>query len=98
MKGLRTFLWLVLGLVLVAFTAANWTTVEVRIWPGLIMDSKLPALVIGAFLCGLVPTALVLHATRWRLGRRIANLESTLGSSSMASAPSLSSDRTETQP
>ncbi|WP_226016696.1 DUF1049 domain-containing protein [Novosphingobium sp. FKTRR1] len=97
MKGLRTFLWLVLILALVAFTAANWNSVEVRIWPGLVMDAKLPGLVIGAFLGGLVPTALVLQATRWRLGRRIANLEATLGNSGTANSSSLPSDRTEPQ-
>lgn len=97
MKGLRTFLWVALVGVMIAFAATNWTVVEVRIWPGLVMDAKLPALVIGAFLGGLLPPALVLQATRWRLGRRIANLEATLGGSTPRATSSLSTDRTEPQ-
>jgi len=85
---LRTIFWVLVVAVLAAFTAANWQPVEVRIWEGLLLETRLPALVILAFLLGLVPTWLLYRATRWRLLRRIANLETQL---SVKVAPSLTS-------
>jgi len=85
---LRTIFWVVLISALAAFSAANWSPVEVRIWEGLLLETKLPALVIGAFLLGLVPMWFVYRANRWRLTRRIASLETSLNT---RTAPSLSS-------
>lgn len=85
---LRTIFWVVIVGVLAAFTVANWQTVEVRIWDGLLLETRLPVLVILAFLLGLVPTWLVYRATRWRLLRRIANLDAQLAA---RTAPSLTS-------
>ncbi len=84
MKVLRTISWLLVVIALAAFTVANWQPVEVRIWQGLVLDTKLPALVIAAFLMGLVPTWLVYRATRWRLAKRIATLEANLAIPSAA--------------
>jgi hypothetical protein len=89
---LRTIFWVLVIAVLAAFTAANWQPVEVRIWEGLLLETRLPALVIIAFLFGLVPTWLLYRATRWRLLRRIANLEASLGN---RAAPSLTSTSLE---
>ncbi|WP_225206869.1 DUF1049 domain-containing protein [Novosphingobium huizhouense] len=89
MKVLRSIIWVLAIAVLVAFTVANWVPVEVRIWQGLVLDTKLPALVIFAFLAGLVPTWLVYRATRWRLAKRIATLEANL------SAPTASLSSTQ---
>lgn len=86
MKLLRLILLLVLVAALAAFSAVNWQPVELHIWSGLVLDTKLPALVIGAFLLGLVPMWLIHRTTRWRLQRRITALES-----SLANSPSLSS-------
>ena len=46
-----------------------------RVWATLVLETKLPALVIGAFLLGLVPMWALYRTTRWRLKRRIAGLE-----------------------
>jgi len=78
MKALRTTVWVLVAIVLAAFSVANWQPVEVRIWQGLVLDTKLPALVITAFLLGLVPMWGVYRATRWRLQRRIKALEASL--------------------
>jgi uncharacterized membrane protein len=78
MQVVRTIFWVLLAVVLVLFAVNNWVPVEVRIWEGLLLESKLAALVIAAFLAGLVPTWILYRATRWRLGRRIATLESSL--------------------
>ena len=84
MKILRTLSWLLAIALLVAFTVANWQPVEVRIWEGLVLDTKLPALVVAAFLLGFVPTWLVYRASRWRLAKRIAALETSLATPSSA--------------
>ena len=52
MKALRTILMLVLVAAIAAFSASNWQPVELTVWQGLVLDTKLPALVIGAFLLG----------------------------------------------
>lgn len=92
MRMLRTIFWVLVIAALAGFTAANWQPVEVRIWDGLLLETKLPALVIAAFLLGLVPTWLLYRATRWRLLRRITNLEASL---TTRSAPSLSTTNLE---
>lgn len=84
MRALKTVFWLLVVAGLVGFTVANWQPVGIHIWPGLIWETKLPALVIGALLIGLVPTWLVHRTTRWRLSRRIATLESTLAAQAVA--------------
>ena len=91
MKLFRTILLLVLVAALAAFAAVNWQPVELHIWQGLVLDTKLPALVIGAFLLGLLPMWLVHRTTRWRLSRRITALES-----SLANTASLSSTQLDT--
>lgn len=78
MQIIRTIVWIVIAVALALFSLANWQTVEVRIWEGLVLETKLPALVIVAFLLGLLPTWLLHKVTRWRMGRRISSLESTI--------------------
>ncbi len=89
MKLLRMILLLVLVAALAAFAAVNWQPVELQIWQGLVLDTKLPALVIGAFLLGLVPMWLVHRTTRWRLLRRITSLESSLANTASLSSTQL---------
>lgn len=78
MQVMRTIFWVLLAVVLVLFAVNNWVPVEVHIWEGLLLETKLAALVIIAFLIGLLPTWMLYRATRWRLNRRIAALETTL--------------------
>ncbi|KPF92063.1 hypothetical protein IP81_08520 [Novosphingobium sp. AAP83] len=89
---LRTIFWVMVIAALAAFSAANWVPVEVRIWEGLLLETRLPALVIAAFLLGLVPMWMLYRATRWRMARRITSLETSLNT---RSAPSLSSTNLE---
>jgi uncharacterized membrane protein len=78
MRILRTIVWVVLAIALLLFSINNWTTVQVKIWEGLLLETKLPALVIISFLLGLVPMWLAYKAGRWRLHRRINALENTV--------------------
>ena len=75
MQILRTIAWALLLAGLVAFSVANWTDVTVRIWPGILVDTKVPAIVIISFLIGFVPMWLYLRASKWQARRRIQSLE-----------------------
>ena len=79
MQIVRTILWVLLAVVLVLFAINNWQTVEVRIWNSLILETRLAALTIAAFLLGLVPMWLLHRTVRWRLNRRLATLEASVG-------------------
>ena len=59
MKYVRMVVWMLVLVALVAFSVANWRPVEVKIWDGLILETKIPALVVVSFLLGLVPMWLV---------------------------------------
>jgi len=78
MQIIRTIFWVLIAVALVLFAVNNWVPVSVIVWSDLVLDTKLAALVISAFLLGLVPTWLYHRAMRWRLSRRIASLETSL--------------------
>ena len=86
MKIVRTIVWVLLLVGLLIFSINNWNPVEVKIWEGLVLETKIPALVVIAFLIGLVPMWLLHRASRWNYDRRIASLESAARASAMAPA------------
>jgi len=71
----RTIIWVLLTAVLVVFSMANWIPVTVTIWPGQVLDTKLPVLILVSFLIGFLPTWLALRAARWSLKRRLDHSE-----------------------
>ena len=75
MRMIRTIVWVVLVIAFLLFSLNNWAPVTVKIWEGLLWETKLPALVLLAFLLGWLPTWLVHLAGKWRLKRRISALE-----------------------
>lgn len=79
MKIVRTILWVLLLVALLLFSIANWApVVTVRIWEGLVVDTKIPAIVVVSFLIGFVPMWLYHSAQRWQAGRKIQTLENAL--------------------
>jgi uncharacterized integral membrane protein len=78
MQFLRTLFWVVVAAIAVIFAANNWTSVEVNMWGGIVVDAKLPILMLIAFLIGVVPSFLIYQATRWRLRRRLESAERSL--------------------
>ena len=86
MQIVRTIVWVVILAALLIFTAFNWNPVEVQIWTNIVLETKIPALVIVAFLLGLVPMWLIHRGTKWRLKRRIAGLESAARANATAAA------------
>ena len=86
MKIVRTIVWVLLLVALLIFSVNNWNPVEVKIWEGLVLETKIPALVVIAFLIGLVPMWLLHRASRWNNERRIASLENAARAAAMAPA------------
>lgn len=87
MQIIRTLVWVLILVILLVFTAFNWRPVEVTIWTNTVLETKIPALAITAFLLGLVPMWLIHRGTKWRLERRIAALESAARVGSRSRAP-----------
>lgn len=68
---LRTIIWVLLTAILVIFSMANWEVVTVTIWPGWEAETKLPVIILAAFLIGSVPLWIALRTTRWSMKRRL---------------------------
>lgn len=111
MQLLRTIFWVVVAVALALFTKANWEAaapvvpgrVAVKLWGDAIMETRLPVLILSAFLLGLVPTWAWASAVKWRLRRRLASTERALESvtaplSQPEPAPALSSAPLSEQP
>jgi len=76
MQIVRTIIWVLLLVALLLFSITNWDpTVTVRIWQGIVVDTKIPAIVIVSFLIGFVPMWLFYRAARWQSRRKIQSLE-----------------------
>lgn len=95
MQIVRTVLWVLLIVALVVFSMFNWNPVEVTIWDNLILETKVPALVIVSFLLGMIPTWLVHRGTKWRLSRRIKTLENAVKATAVTPDTTLPPSMTE---
>lgn len=84
MQIVRTIFWVLLLVLLLAFSFFNWKPVEVQIWDNLVLETKVPALVIVSFLIGLVPMWLIHRGMKWRLHRRITALETAARNNAVA--------------
>jgi lipopolysaccharide assembly protein A len=87
MRFLKTLIWVTIIVGLVVFAVNNWQPVSVSLWGGLRLDTKLPALVIAAFLLGFAPLYLLHRTQVWRMKRRILTLEGSQRSTAFPSPP-----------
>ncbi len=88
MQIVRTILWLLIIVALLLFSWANWEPgVTVRIWEGIVVDTRLPAVVLLSFLAGLVPMWLYYRSMKWRMNRRMKALQDASRISAIAPAP-----------
>ncbi|WHO40558.1 LapA family protein [Sphingobium sp. AP49] len=91
MQFLRTAFWVVIAVALAFFCMANYVPVTVRLWGDMVMETKLPVLLIGAFLLGAMPFWIMARATRWRMKRRLESTERALvaatASTTVSAAP-----------
>ena len=93
MQIVRTIIWVALLVVFVAFTVLNWDkALSVHIWPELIWDTRLPAVVVVSFLLGLIPMWMIHRGSKWRLQRRISNLEAAARNAAVAAPPAPAAD------
>ena len=84
MQIVRTIVWVVILVGIAIFSALNWDPVEVTLWENLVLETKVPVLVIVAFLLGLVPMWLYHRTAKWTLNRRISGLENAVRSNSLS--------------
>ena len=77
MPFIRALIWVAFLIILVIFAVNNWVPVTIALWGDLLLDTKLPVLVIGAFLIGWLPTWLWLRGSKWRMRRQIDRIQST---------------------
>jgi lipopolysaccharide assembly protein A len=75
MSFLKTLFWVILLVAFTVFAVNNWQPVSLRLWGGLWLDTKLPALIALAFLAGFVPLYAWHRTIYFRARRRIATLE-----------------------
>lgn len=75
MQFLKTLLVIMLAVVFMVFAYNNWQAVTIDLWSGLQMVTKLPVVLLVAFLAGFLPLWAYHRTTNWRLKRRIATLE-----------------------
>jgi hypothetical protein len=87
MQIVRTIVWVLLLVALLIFSINNWNPVEVKIWEGLVLETKIPALVVIAFLFGLVPMWLMHRVSQWYYKRRLGSLETAARTAALAPAP-----------
>jgi uncharacterized integral membrane protein len=78
MQFLKTLFWVLIAVAAMLFAFNNWSTVTVNLWGPAVVDAKLPALLLVAFLLGLLPTMLLHRATRWSLKRKLSTMERAL--------------------
>ena len=84
MQIVRTIVWVLLLVALLIFSINNWNPVEVKIWEGLVLETKIPALVVIAFLLGLAPMWLMHRISQWYYKRRLGSLENAARAAALA--------------
>ena len=85
MHIVRTLVWVLILIGIIAFTFGNFDReTDVRIWPGLVWDTRVPAIVIVSFVLGLIPMWIYHRGVKWSLNRRIRSLESAVKSNALA--------------
>ena len=98
MQIIRTITWVIVALALLIFSINNWNSVEIKIWEDLVLETKIPALVIVSFLIGLLPVWLLHRGTRWQMRRRIKSLETAVRTTVAGSAAASSADQRADSP
>lgn len=78
MRFLKTLFWVMIGIAAAIFSYNNWQPVTVNLWAGLALYTKLPMLLLAAFLLGSLPTLVLHRATRWQLRRKLSHAEKSL--------------------
>lgn len=78
MRFLKIIFGITLLIALTIFAANNWVPVTVRLWGGLLLDTKMPMLIIGGLAIGYLPLYFWHKSQYWQMKRRIMTLETSL--------------------
>jgi lipopolysaccharide assembly protein A len=87
MHFLKTLFWVLLAVLVYAFSSSNWFDVTLTLWSDLRADVKLPLLLLVAAVIGFLPTFLVLRGRMWSLQRRLDAHERNSAPAPVASRP-----------
>ena len=87
MQFLKYLFWCLLAFIAAVFSFGNWTSVDIRLWGGLIAQVNLPFLLLITFLAGFVPMLLWHLTVRYRLRQRLSTTERTVESLRIAVTP-----------
>ncbi len=87
MQFLRTLFWVILAVVGAVFSLNNWTPVTINLWAGIVLDTRLPVLLLVTFLLGLLPVLILHRATRWSLRRRLESANRALTETRVTAEP-----------
>jgi lipopolysaccharide assembly protein A len=100
-KILRTIIWVLAAAGFLIFAIYNWKPVEVTLWNNLVLETKVPVLVVLAFALGFVPLWAYARSVTWGQSRRIRALENSLkhvASARQAETSAAAADRTVDKP
>lgn len=75
MQFLRILFWVVVTVLIVVLASRNWHDVTFRLWGDLLLDIKLPMLLLLTFVVSFLPPFLILRARLWTVQRRLASLD-----------------------
>jgi lipopolysaccharide assembly protein A len=78
MSFLKTLFWVIFLVGFTVFAINNWQPVSIRLWGGMWLDTKLPALIGLSFVAGFLPLYIWHRTQGFRFKRRIATLESSV--------------------
>jgi lipopolysaccharide assembly protein A len=96
MQFIKTAFWVILAVAIALFSKANWTVaptfsgyVPVKLWGDIVLEMRLPIMIILAFLLGLVPMWIYARATKWSMKRKLESSERALASAISPPTPPL---------
>lgn len=75
MQFLKTLLWVIVAVAFVIFGTENWNPVRIHLFGGVVLDTKLPAIILIVFIIGFLPLYVYHKAVTWRLRKRVLSLE-----------------------
>jgi len=83
-KILRTIFFVLAAVGFLIFAIYNWQPVELTLWQNLVLETKVPMLVLVAFAIGFVPLWAYHQSVKWGLNRRVRALENSLKHTALA--------------
>ena len=106
MQFLRTAFWVIVAVAIALFSKANWDIapsysgrVPVKLWADIILEVRLPVLIVTAFLLGLLPMWGFARVSRWRIRRKLETAEHALAvSAAPLAAPAVDLAASTTPP